>query len=541
MIMETTPCKLNESSISTNSTDTTCPMEYSSEIDDFTSLPFSPVFPDEDELSSRRKYNPSNDLIENVDESCDCKRIENESSQTISANHFQFSHCTIGESKGCTKKKAVNDTSQIERDDSSNNSTHFHSQHSHSTTAIRPLHQCSDCNKRNSNGQSPLSITSSTCFLKGMELLIEKGANVNILDAYGRSPLHLACEYNGNASSSSSFSSDGNYHHHHHHDCVKLLLRKGANTNTRDAYGRTPLHIATKMGCVDCIQLLLDHGARTDVQDNEGNTALHIAASGGKLEIMLELSLTRFEDDRSSAEVVAPSLRFDDRDGLNSSYGRYNFGDDNVGASFYQSPRQNEVMERRSISKEVGDFGASFVTTRQDLWIGNDEAETIDNSHWFHGSNYATAGRYQSRSDLNESGYLTAKGSGAAWTKGKPFNRDSIKEEMDSIESSSSLSLHSDRFETESVESSVISLTDSNFDFMKMEVISTKSFLGHGMDLLFKMFLQLTTSVFGTSQHQLQTDKNGKYIFKEPPKHVAVAMEKMKGRNNLYQRRDDYR
>mmetsp|Transcript_10080 Transcript_10080/g.21656 ORF Transcript_10080/g.21656 Transcript_10080/m.21656 type:complete len:557 (+) Transcript_10080:67-1737(+) len=531
-MMEAIPYKSNESSVSTNSTDSTCPMDYSSEIDDLTSIPFSPVFPDEEGLSSRRN-NQSNDLnnLDNADDPCDCKEKENKSPQRIIANHPQFSHYNISESKDSIDVEDRNDIRQTERDDSTNTLTNIHSINMSSVTLVRPLHQSSDCNKRNSNGQSPLSITSSACFLKGMELLIEKGANVNILDAYGRSPLHLACENNSNASPSSLCAPDENYHLHH--NCMKLLLAKGANTNIRDAYGRTPLHIAAKVGCIECIRLLLDHGARTDVQDNEGNTALHIAAGVGNLEVMSELSPTCFEDNHSSVEFVSPLPCLDDRDNLNSSYGRISLGQDNGAASFYRSPRQNEVMERRRRSSEMGDIGASFVTTRQEVWNGIDEAETINNSDWFHSNNYAITGRCQSRYDHNDSGYFTAKGSGVAWTKRRSIDRDPIEEEIDSIESCSSVSLQSYQFETESVESSVVSLTDSNFDFVKMEVLATKSFLGQSMDLLFNMLLRLTRSLFGTSQHRLQTDKNGKFIFKEPPKHVAVAMERMKSRNNL--------
>ena len=39
-------------------------------------------------------------------------------------------------------------------------------------------------NVRNAAGQSPLSVSSSKCFLEGMKLLIDKGADIN----------HLACE-----------------------------------------------------------------------------------------------------------------------------------------------------------------------------------------------------------------------------------------------------------------------------------------------------------------------------------------------------------
>lgn len=49
-----------------------------------------------------------------------------------------------------------------------------------------------------------------------MMLLIEKGANVDLLDQHGRSPLHLACENTGA---------------NEHHECVSYLLDQSADTN----------------------------------------------------------------------------------------------------------------------------------------------------------------------------------------------------------------------------------------------------------------------------------------------------------------------
>ena len=118
-------------------------------------------------------------------------------------------------------------------------------------------HLTSDCNKRNAQGQSALSISSSRCFLDGIKLLIEKGANVNLQDIHERTPLHLACE---------------NTTEEVHHDCVEFLLRKGASTNIQDVFGRTPLHIAAKEGCALCIKLLLDHGASTSIKTSYGDT-----------------------------------------------------------------------------------------------------------------------------------------------------------------------------------------------------------------------------------------------------------------------------
>lgn len=176
-------------------------------------------------------------------------------------------------------------------------------------------------NARNAAGQSPLSISSSKCFLEGMKLLIDKGADINLQDIYLRTPLHLACENIGSIV---------------HHDCVQYLLANGASVHSRDVYGRTPLHIATMAGCVECINLLLDHGATSDVKNEEGNTPLHLSAMMGQVACMEALSHgTRCDinDDDDSHSSVEPLIF--DQEGVETEY------NDNfvVGDSFYQSPR----------------------------------------------------------------------------------------------------------------------------------------------------------------------------------------------------------
>ena len=60
---------------------------------------------------------------------------------------------------------------------------------------------------------------------------------------------------------------------------VALLLEHGANTNVRNHYNKTPLHIAAYT-CVQCAKLLLSHGAEIDALDDTQTTPLHVAANG---------------------------------------------------------------------------------------------------------------------------------------------------------------------------------------------------------------------------------------------------------------------
>ena len=70
------------------------------------------------------------------------------------------------------------------------------------------------------------------------EMLIAKGANLNIQDEDGDVPLHIAVA-NGN------------------NEIVELLLKKEADINIAGAYGLTPLHIAVAQDDKKTVALLL--------------------------------------------------------------------------------------------------------------------------------------------------------------------------------------------------------------------------------------------------------------------------------------------
>lgn len=64
-----------------------------------------------------------------------------------------------------------------------------------------------------------------------------------------------------------------------HADIIELLVNSGANVDMLDRGSQTPLHLASKTGRVENVQALLHKGARVDVIDSSGQTALHLAAA----------------------------------------------------------------------------------------------------------------------------------------------------------------------------------------------------------------------------------------------------------------------
>ena len=63
------------------------------------------------------------------------------------------------------------------------------------------------------------------------------------------------------------------------------LLEMGADINSPDIVGWTPLLWAAKVGHAGVTELLLDRGVLIDHVDIDGNAALHVAAHFGHIEV----------------------------------------------------------------------------------------------------------------------------------------------------------------------------------------------------------------------------------------------------------------
>ncbi|WP_264377411.1 ankyrin repeat domain-containing protein [Wolbachia endosymbiont (group B) of Philonthus cognatus] len=88
-----------------------------------------------------------------------------------------------------------------------------------------------------------------------VSLLLEAGADPNIKNDKGRTPLHYAT---------------GPY-------SIAALLEKGADLNAEDNEKKTPLHHVASVGCSEGVVLLLEKGAISDQSDKQGKTPLQVA------------------------------------------------------------------------------------------------------------------------------------------------------------------------------------------------------------------------------------------------------------------------
>lgn len=123
---------------------------------------------------------------------------------------------------------------------------------------------------RDLKGRSLLHYAILKEYNEAIDLLLERGLSVNLLDTNFETCLFDACR-KGDAS------------------LINLLISHNANLNLKNKRGDTPLHLAAFRGKTEIYDLLVTAGASETEVNNQQMNVIHFAILGGNLELVKTL------------------------------------------------------------------------------------------------------------------------------------------------------------------------------------------------------------------------------------------------------------
>ena len=169
------------------------------------------------------------------------------------------------------------------------------------------------------DGRTPLLKASSYGELAVVKMLVKAGAGVRVTDEDGDNCLTLAAyfgyveivrylvafpEVDVNHAEEEGYTALHFAGQENQPAVVEVLIDAGADVEAiEDDRGRTPLLLASLSGALDCVKLLVRAGAGVCVTDNEGDTCLILAAYFGRIEtVRYLLCMPEVDVDHSSTE-----------------------------------------------------------------------------------------------------------------------------------------------------------------------------------------------------------------------------------------------
>lgn len=101
---------------------------------------------------------------------------------------------------------------------------------------------------------------------------------------------------------------------------ILYLISKGADVNIRDNEGRSPLHYAANNGMNAICEELINSGAEVNAKDMNGSTALHLAALQKESKVVMSLLKGGAKDSRNNSNMMALDIAAEKGDEYSVNY-----------------------------------------------------------------------------------------------------------------------------------------------------------------------------------------------------------------------------
>ena len=124
--------------------------------------------------------------------------------------------------------------------------------------------------------------------------LLKAGADINQKTAIGQTVLHKLCTSYDDSQALTKFSFDDDDSHSDKTKLIMILMDHGADVNICDDFGKSPLHYAAQNGSRYYFKILLQNGANVQQKDKAGLTVLQYAAMHDYLLTMALISKYHF-------------------------------------------------------------------------------------------------------------------------------------------------------------------------------------------------------------------------------------------------------